>query len=144
MCASFHPSDDLVVSASLDQTVRVWDTSGLRKKHVRGAPGMSGGSVGLVGGGGGGGGGGMNGGRPGSSDMFGSSDAVVKYVLEGHDRGVNWASFHPTLPLVVSGAMFCCLVFFFLCKNHLFFFSLFFTFLCLSTPGQSSPWMPTL
>ncbi|KAG6416179.1 hypothetical protein SASPL_123603 [Salvia splendens] len=31
-------------------------------------------------------------------------DAVVKYVLEGHDGGVNWASFHPTLPLIVSGA----------------------------------------
>ncbi|KAL0314628.1 UNVERIFIED_CONTAM: Coatomer subunit alpha-1 [Sesamum angustifolium] len=26
------------------------------------------------------------------------------YVLEGHDRGVNWASFHPSLPLIVSGA----------------------------------------
>ena len=25
-------------------------------------------------------------------------------VLEGHDRGVNWASFHPTLPLIVSAA----------------------------------------
>lgn len=39
-----------------------------------------------------------------NSDLFGSGDAVVKYVLEGHDRGVNWASFHPTLPLIVSGA----------------------------------------
>ena len=29
---------------------------------------------------------------------------MVKYVLEGHDRGVNWAAFHPTLPLIVSGA----------------------------------------
>nr|GEV56018.1 coatomer subunit alpha-1-like [Tanacetum cinerariifolium] len=56
MCATFHPTDDLVVSASLDQTVRVWDIGG----------------------------------------------AVVKYVLEGHDRGVNSASFHPTLPLIVS------------------------------------------
>ena len=28
----------------------------------------------------------------------------MKYVLEGHERGVNWASFHPTLPLVISGA----------------------------------------
>jgi len=25
-------------------------------------------------------------------------------VLEGHDRGVNWAAFHPTMPLIVSGA----------------------------------------
>ena len=37
MCAGFHVKDDLVVSASLDQTVRVWDISGLRKKSV--APG---------------------------------------------------------------------------------------------------------
>lgn len=39
-----------------------------------------------------------------NADLFGGGDAVVKYVLEGHDRGVNWASFHPTLPLIVSGA----------------------------------------
>ena len=25
-------------------------------------------------------------------------------MLEGHDRGVNWASFHPSMPLIVSGA----------------------------------------
>jgi WD40 repeat protein len=30
----FHPKEDLIVSASLDQTVRVWDISGLRKKSV--------------------------------------------------------------------------------------------------------------
>ena len=29
MCAQFDPSEDLIVSASLDQTVRVWDISGL-------------------------------------------------------------------------------------------------------------------
>lgn len=23
---------------------------------------------------------------------------------KGHDRGVNWVSFHPTMPLIVSGA----------------------------------------
>mmetsp|Transcript_11360 Transcript_11360/g.13438 ORF Transcript_11360/g.13438 Transcript_11360/m.13438 type:complete len:1222 (-) Transcript_11360:338-4003(-) len=85
MCASFHIKDDLVVSASLDQTVRVWDISGLRKKTVSPAdeilriPQMN-------------------------SDLFGGGDAVVKYVLEGHDRGVNWAAFHPSLPLIVSGA----------------------------------------
>ena len=27
-----------MVSASLDQTIRVWDTSGLRKKNVRSGP----------------------------------------------------------------------------------------------------------
>jgi coatomer protein complex subunit alpha (xenin) len=90
MCAQFHPKEDLVVSASLDQTVRVWDIGALRKKNL--SPGMA----------------------PrdelsmraaqANAELFGSGDAIVKYVLEGHDRGVNWASFHPTLPLVVSGA----------------------------------------
>ncbi|KAF1334423.1 Coatomer protein complex, partial [Globisporangium splendens] len=89
MCASFHPKDDLIVSASLDQTVRVWDTTGLRKKTVRGAPSAMD-DVAPV--------------RANNHDIFGASDAIVKYVLEGHDRGVNWANFHPNLPLIVSGA----------------------------------------
>uniref|UniRef100_A0A8D8R6E5 Coatomer subunit alpha n=1 Tax=Cacopsylla melanoneura TaxID=428564 RepID=A0A8D8R6E5_9HEMI len=88
MCAQFHPTDDIVVSASLDQTIRVWDISGLRKKNV--APGMGGLEEHLR--------------NPTSTDLFGQADAVVKHVLEGHDRGVNWACFHPTLPLIVSGA----------------------------------------
>ncbi|KAK4342492.1 hypothetical protein RND71_038308 [Anisodus tanguticus] len=85
MCASFHPKEDLVVSASLDQTIRVWDIGALRKKTVSPADDILRLSQ-------------MN------TDFFGGVDAVVKYVLEGHDRGVNWASFHPTLPLIVSGA----------------------------------------
>lgn len=88
MCAQFHPKEDLVVSASLDQTVRVWDIGGLRKKNV--APGAGGGDDMRL--------------SQMNSDIFGGGDAVVKYVLEGHDRGVNWASFHPSLPLIVSGA----------------------------------------
>ncbi|CEM30295.1 unnamed protein product [Vitrella brassicaformis CCMP3155] len=86
MCAQFHRKDDLVVSASLDQTVRVWDISGLREKTVSISGSGSGPS------------------HSQHADVFGTSDAVVKYVLEGHDRGVNWASFHPSLPLIVSGA----------------------------------------
>ncbi|KAH7280342.1 hypothetical protein KP509_37G062500 [Ceratopteris richardii] len=85
MCASFHVKEDYVVSASLDQTVRVWDIGALRKKTVAPADDI----LRLTQ---------MN------TDLFGGGDAVVKYVLEGHDRGVNWAAFHPTLPLIVSGA----------------------------------------
>ncbi|KNC53867.1 coatomer protein complex [Thecamonas trahens ATCC 50062] len=80
MCAQFHPKLDLAVSASLDQTVRVWDLAGLRTKS------------------------GPRSLEPQQSDLFGGSEATVKYVLEGHERGVNWASFHHTLPLIVSGA----------------------------------------
>ncbi|OBZ67766.1 Coatomer subunit alpha-2 [Grifola frondosa] len=40
---------------------------------------------------------------PGTFDTF-DNFSTVKYVLEGHDRGVNFAAFHPTLPLIVSAA----------------------------------------
>lgn len=90
MSAQFHPKEDLVVSASMDQTVRVWDISGLRKgsPHQGGPGGMGGGGSG-----------------PGSNH-FETFDnfSTVKYVLEGHDRGVNFAMFHPTLPLIISAA----------------------------------------
>jgi len=91
MCAQFHPKEDLIVSASLDQTARVWDISGLRKKNF--SPGTSVDeprSHSAV--------------SPGAIELFGGTDAVVKHVLEGHDRGVNWACFHPTLPLIVTAA----------------------------------------
>eukprot|EP00934_Nitzschia_sp_Nitz4_P007542 Nitzschia sp. Nitz4//scaffold198_size39746//24020//28043//NITZ4_007604-RA/size39746-augustus-gene-0.29-mRNA-1//1//CDS//3329540527//7532//frame0 len=94
MCAAFHPTEDLIVSASLDTSVRVWDTSGLRKKHMgeammdpmagRNATASTAMNV--------------------QAELFGTNDVVVKYVLEGHDRGVNWACFHPTLPLLASAA----------------------------------------
>ncbi|KAF8438071.1 coatomer WD associated region-domain-containing protein [Boletus edulis BED1] len=77
MSAQFHPKDDLIVSTSMDQTVRVWDISGLRKSTP---------STG-----------------PNNFETF-DTFSTVKYVLEGHDRGVNFASFHPTLPLIVSAA----------------------------------------
>lgn len=104
-CAQFHPTQDLIVSASLDQTVRVWDFSGLRKRHS--APSSSSpafsfeeqmaraNSMALSQQSG------FSGTSASSHDMFGT-DAIVKYVLEGHDRGLNWAEFHPTLPLIIS------------------------------------------
>lgn len=105
MCAQFHPWDDLVVSASMDLTVRVWDISGLRKKNQAHQQPLSFDEQ-------------VARANQGQADLFGNTDAVVKYVLEGvrcatraksitdnltqHDRGVNWAYFHPTLPLIVS------------------------------------------
>lgn len=77
MSAQFHPKDDLIVSTSMDQTVRVWDISGLRKN--------------------------MPGSTPHNFETF-DTFSTVKYVLEGHDRGVNFAAFHPSLPLIVSAA----------------------------------------
>ncbi|CAG8443593.1 6189_t:CDS:10 [Acaulospora morrowiae] len=88
MCAQFHPKEDLVVSASLDQTVRVWDISGLRKKNAAPSTMTFEDSLHRA--------------TAAQADIFGSTDAIVKYVLEGHDRGVNWATFHPSLPLIVS------------------------------------------
>lgn len=112
MCAAFHPTDDLIVSASLDQTVRVWDTTGLRKKQTGEAAAAAAGHHEN-------GGGSSNNplnkalavqqraaaqGLNVQAELFGTNDVVVKYVLEGHDRGVNWAAFHPTLPLLASAA----------------------------------------
>jgi coatomer protein complex subunit alpha (xenin) len=107
MCAQFHPKEDLIVSASLDQTVRVWDFAGgfifclhtssiigllgLRKKNL--APRSSYPEHDMHS---------RISGQP--PEMFGNTDVLVKFVLEGHDRGVNWVSFHPTLPLITSGA----------------------------------------
>ena len=88
MCAQFHPKDDLIVSASLDQSVRVWDISGLRKKHSAPTSLTFEDQMASA--------------NQQQADMFGNTDAVVKFVLEGHDRGVNWVAFHPTLPLIVS------------------------------------------
>ncbi|KAK9341262.1 hypothetical protein LIPSTDRAFT_232700 [Lipomyces starkeyi NRRL Y-11557] len=90
MCAQFHPKDDLIVSASLDQTVRVWDISGLRKKHSAPTTMTFEDQISRV--------------NANQGDMFGNTDAVVKYVLEGHDRGVNWVAFHPTMPLIISSS----------------------------------------
>lgn len=75
MCAQFHPTEDLVVSASLDQTIRIWDISGLRKKNVSPANTNDISRVRSVSG-------------VSSVDLFGQPDVVVKHVLEGHDRGV--------------------------------------------------------
>ncbi|KPA82570.1 putative coatomer alpha subunit [Leptomonas pyrrhocoris] len=77
MCAQFHPFNDLVVSGSLDKTVRVWDISALRHRKEE---------VGIT------------------QDLLGTTDVVVRYELEGHDKGVNWVAFHPCGELLLSAA----------------------------------------
>lgn len=113
MCARFHPRDDLLVTASLDQTIRVWNLAPLKNARSRGpaGPGPRG--------------------MPGSStdasplaqlrrqaerlaasasrSAAAGADAAattptVQSILDTHDRGVNWASFHPTKPFIVSAA----------------------------------------
>jgi len=118
MSACFHPAEDLVLSASLDQTVRVWDISSLRTREFAPSsmnidPGMRISSMALSSTSKGGAAPSIQdivkqvrGQLPASvnADLFGSPDGTVKYVLEGHSRGVNWACFHPTQPLIVSGS----------------------------------------
>jgi coatomer protein complex subunit alpha (xenin) len=78
MSGQFHPTQDLVVSASLDLSVRLWDIGGLKYKKQDNAF---------------------------ANDLFGnSSEVVTRCVLEGHEKGVNWAAFHPTKPYIVSAA----------------------------------------
>ena len=97
MCAAFHPTEDLLVSASLDQTVRVWDLTNIRAKN---APSVTAATSN------------RKSSFPGSSstspqiDLFAGSglETSVKFILEGHDRGVNWVQFHPTKPLILSGS----------------------------------------
>lgn len=43
-------------------------------------------------------------GAGGHTELFGTGDVVVRHVMEGHDRGVNWVAFHHNLPIVVSAA----------------------------------------
>ncbi|EGC37596.1 hypothetical protein DICPUDRAFT_30022 [Dictyostelium purpureum] len=85
MSALFHPKDDLVVSASLDQFIRVWDISGLKKKMTTVKPYRENDPMRI------------------QEEIFGT-DVIVKLSLEGHDRGVNWAAFHPTQPYIVSAS----------------------------------------
>jgi coatomer protein complex subunit alpha (xenin) len=79
MCATFHPEETLLASASLDQTIRIWDFAKLKEKSMQ-----------------------KTGSRP--NEIFGGTEVEVKHILEGHEKGVNWVTFHPTMKVVASGA----------------------------------------
>jgi coatomer protein complex subunit alpha (xenin) len=80
MCSQFHSSQDLIVSCSLDQTLRLWDFSALRKKFMQKGPASR------------------------STDMYSGNEVEIIAMLDGHERGINWCSFHPTENLIISGA----------------------------------------
>ena len=90
MCAQFHPKEDLVASASLDQSVRIWDISGIRRKYLNPTAGG-------------------NARRPyddrslGQIDLFGAAEGSVKFIIQ-HEQGVNWVSFHPTKNVLYTGS----------------------------------------
>eukprot|EP00762_Andalucia_godoyi_P008493 ANDGO_05748.mRNA.1 Coatomer subunit alpha-1 len=91
MSACFSPYNNdgqyLLASASLDQTIRIWDLSVLVKRDVDVSSKRE---------------------RELTEDVFGQgsgADVPVKFVLEGHERGINWVAFHPSpsTPMLVSG-----------------------------------------
>jgi coatomer protein complex subunit alpha (xenin) len=79
MCATFHAEDTLIASCSLDMTVRVWDFFKLKEKVMN-----------------------KSGSRPG--ELFGGTEVDVKHILEGHEKGVNWVTFHPSMKIIASCA----------------------------------------
>ena len=81
MHALFTPSSygNYIISCSLDQTIRIWDYAILKNKHTTNTANIT------------------------LGDSF-QMDVTVKFVLEGHDRGVNWIQVHPSQPLIISGA----------------------------------------
>ncbi|SBS95440.1 coatomer alpha subunit, putative [Plasmodium ovale curtisi] len=131
MCAEFHPNLDFVLSSSLDKTIRVWDIKLLREKNVMSknenvlndnkpygfSKNVFNGDF-LIG---------NNNenlstysfisnqqqtqhsvissnNNSSNNNMFGASDAICKFVLEGHEKGVNCCTFHHNLPIIASGS----------------------------------------
>ena len=74
MCARFHPHKDLIVSGSLDSTLRIWDFSRLKSKFS-----SAHGTVYML-----------------------SNDVEPFIITEAHMKGVNWIDFHPTENIVAT------------------------------------------
>lgn len=73
MCARFI-SSSLFASVSLDQTIRIWDYSALTTKSQA--------SV---------------------LDMLGIPEVLLKHIVDGHDRGINWIAAKPGAAVFATG-----------------------------------------
>ena len=75
MCATFHPTKNLIASCSLDSTFRIWDYSKLREKFSSST----------------------------SSNFYALvNDVECLMTVEAHVKGINWISFHPKDPLLLT------------------------------------------
>lgn len=75
MSVHFHPHKPLAVTASMDSTIILWDTSALVDNPTSGG-----------------------------TDFFSNSEVVRKFSLDNHEQTVNCAMFHPTKDIIISGS----------------------------------------
>lgn len=80
MNAFFSQEENLILSSSLDETIRIWDYSDMKKRYS------------------------SNQGTSSRPIEFTTTDISVRIVIDGHDKQVNWAAFHPKKRMIVSGA----------------------------------------
>lgn len=38
------------------------------------------------------------------NELYGGTEVEVKHIIEGHEKGVNWVSFHPSMKILASAA----------------------------------------
>lgn len=103
MCARFHTTENLIVSASLDGTARIWDFSGQLKhgpqinnmlidideqyRDIHRISYITNTDINNT-----------------NNDTL-NYEIITKHILEGHHiRGLNWATFHPKLPQIVTSS----------------------------------------
>lgn len=72
-CAKFHPTEELVVSASIDQTIRLWTIHSLFDENIPASTDGSNPSFPKIT----------------EVEMLGRPAGVVKYIIQAHDKGAE-------------------------------------------------------